>query len=104
MPKTKTNEIDNIREDVQSLKSNILELSKRVEAEGKLTAADLKVKAQDNLVDLKTTAQENIAKFQNYSKDQLETIEKEVKAKPAQSMAIAFGAGILLSALLRRRS
>ncbi len=104
MPSTKTNEIDNIRKDVKSLKSNILELSKQVEADGRTTASDLKLKAQENVDHLKEKAQENISNFQDYSKDQLAAVENEIKAKPGRSMAIAFGAGVLLSTLLSRRS
>jgi ElaB/YqjD/DUF883 family membrane-anchored ribosome-binding protein len=100
--KTKTTEIDNIREDVQSLKSSILALSKQVEADGKMTAANLKIKAAENVDTLRTKAQENIANFQDYSKEQLADVEKEIKAHPGRSIALAFGAGLLLSALMRR--
>jgi ElaB/YqjD/DUF883 family membrane-anchored ribosome-binding protein len=105
MPKTtkKPNEIDEIRSDLKLLSDNVKSLSKHVEAEGKTTAADLKIKAQENLSDLKVKTQENVANFQDYSRDQLEIVEKEIKAKPAQSVAIAFGAGLLASFLLSRR-
>lgn len=99
----KSNDMEDIRDDIKSLKDSILTLSKHVEADGKMTAAELKTKAQDNLDDLKTKAQENIANFQDYSRDQLKVAEKEIKAKPAQSVAIAFGAGLLASFLLSRR-
>lgn len=106
MPNTKTqtksNDIENIRSDVESLKTNIMALSKQVEAEGKLTAADVKAKAKDNIAELRQRMQENISNFQDYSKEQFAVAEKEIKRKPVQSVAIAFGVGVLLSALLRR--
>ena len=91
--KLKTTEMDNIREDIQSLKGNIVALSKKMEAEGRLSAAELKAKAMNN-----------VSSLQDYSKDQLAAVEKEIKAKPAQSVAIAFGAGLVLSLLMRRGS
>ena len=105
MPKTtkKLNEMDTIRNDLKTLSEGLKSLTKHVEAEGKTTAADLKIKAQENLSDLKIKAQENVANFQDYSRDQLKVVEKEIKAKPAQSVAIAFGAGVLASFLLSRR-
>lgn len=99
---TKSNDIENIRSDVESLKTNIMALSKQVEAEGKLTAADVKAKAKENITELRQRMHENISNFQDYSKDQFAVVEKEIKNRPAQSVAIAFGAGVLLSALLRR--
>ena len=103
-PKTmNTQEIDNIREDLKSLKDNVLVLSKKVEAEGKLTAAELKEKARENMTELKAKAQTKISDLQNYSAEQLKSVEKEIRNKPAQSVAIAFGAGLLASFLLSRR-
>jgi ElaB/YqjD/DUF883 family membrane-anchored ribosome-binding protein len=102
--KTKTNEIDNIRDDVQSLKSNILALSKQVGNEGKTTAASLGTKAYENVDHFKEKTLENISNLQDFSKDRLAAAETEVKTHPGRSMAIAFGAGVLLSALIRRRS
>lgn len=102
-PINDTKEIDNIREDLKSLRDNVLVLSKKVEAEGKMTATELKAKAQENMADLKTRAQEKISHLQDYSADQLKMVETEIKKKPAQSVAIAFGAGLLASFLLSRR-
>ena len=101
--KKPTDDMENIREDLKSLKDHIQSLSKQVEADSKLTAAELKMKAKENLDDFTTKAQKNIAHFQDYSREQLGNVEKEIKAKPAQSVAIAFGAGLLASFLLSRR-
>ena len=105
MPKTvqNLNEMDTIRADLKNLSSDLKSLTKHVEAGSKMTASDLKAKAQDNLSELKARTQANIADFQDYSRDQLKVVEKEIKAKPAQSVAIAFGAGLLASFLLSRR-
>jgi len=98
-----TDEIGTIRKDLEAISGDLKNLTKHVETQGKMTAADLKAKAQENYTHLKDKAQENITNLQDYSKDQLAVVEKEIRAKPAQSVAIAFGAGILLSALFRRK-
>lgn len=100
---TDINEIEGIRDDVTFLKNNIAALSKRIEAEGHVTASQLTEKAKENLHQLQDKAKENLAYFQDYSRDRLKNVEAEIKSHPAQSVAIAFGAGLALSYLLRRK-
>ena len=96
MPKTKTKttypEIDDIRDDLDSLKSNVVELTKHVKHDGEIQTR----KMQDAL---KTRLQE----MRISGRKQYQKVEKQVKAKPAQSMAIAFAAGVAASMLMRRR-
>lgn len=94
MPKaTKTYpEIDEIRDDLNSLKSNVFELTKHMKDDSaKQTRA-----AQKNV-------QSRLRSLQDSSKKQYEDMERRVIDKPAQSLAVAFAAGILTSALMRRR-
>ncbi len=89
MPKRKTTdhheEIENIREDIDSLKSNVVALTKTVKHE---------------VADTTATRLERIRKR---GKETMGRVEKDVKAKPMQSLAMAFGAGLVLSTLMRRR-
>jgi ElaB/YqjD/DUF883 family membrane-anchored ribosome-binding protein len=79
-------EAQNIKENVVGLARNIRDTSTdRVHV-----AADY---VRDRVEDLKGSGA-----------DALDKIETRIKAKPAQSIAIAFGAGLLASFLLGRRS
>lgn len=84
-------EIENIREDLDSLKSNIVELTKHIAADGNEQAQELKERALDQ-----------IAALQNTGLKQYKSFEKSVKSNPGQSVAMAFAAGLALSLLLRR--
>lgn len=84
-------EIEEIKQDIDSLKSNVVELTRHVQSEGRFQAGKISELAAQRLTDLKKSAQLEYLK-----------VEKAVKAKPGQSVAIAFGAGLLVSFLLRR--
>ncbi len=95
MPKNnKTNyqEIDDIREDISSLKSNIVELTKHLKNDAKSEAKDLK-----------ETTLNQIDQLKDSGANQYHQIEKQVKANPGQSVAIAFAAGVVASLLMNRR-
>ncbi|MBI1301924.1 MAG: hypothetical protein GC137_09750 [Alphaproteobacteria bacterium] len=94
MPKTKAtySEIDDIIEDLNSLKSNVVELTKHVKKDSRYQTEELRNVMFDRWEE-----------FQSSSKQRYKDIEKRVKAKPGQSMAIAFAAGLAASVLLRRR-
>ncbi|MGB0720359.1 MAG: DUF883 family protein [Bdellovibrionales bacterium] len=94
MPKQKSNypEIDDIRHDLDSLKTNVVELTKHVQRDGKVQTREIKNALSDRLEHL-----------QESGRVQYKNIEKQVKAKPAQSVAVAFAAGLVASMLLRRR-
>lgn len=85
-------EIDNIKEDIDSLKENTIELTKHVKKDGAAKTAELKAIASDNLEGLAKTG-----------KEKLKTVEKQVKANPLKSLAVAFVAGAILSSFIGRR-
>lgn len=87
-----TNGIDEIREDIDSLKSNIVELTRHMKAE---TGVRTEV--------LKNTVLGQVASLKNTGIAQYEKLEGQVKTKPAQSLAVAFAAGFIASYLLSRR-
>lgn len=94
MPKTKKtySEIDEIREDLDSLRGNVVELTKHLKRDGLEQAAEVSAVAKERLGELKMNGRR-----------QVKRIERQVKAKPAQSLAIAFATGIAASMLLRSR-
>lgn len=85
-------EIDEIRHDLESLKGNVVELTKHIKNDG-----------AHQTQEMKETLAKKIDKFKHYSEDQLHHVEDQVKAKPGQSIAIAFLAGAAASVLLGRR-
>lgn len=85
-------EIEEIKQDIDSLKSNVVELTKHMKSEGKDSAFKLGEAALSRYADLKKSAQLEYLKA-----------EKSVKSKPGQSIAIAFGAGLVAAFLLRGR-
>lgn len=85
-------EIEAIRQDLESLKTNVVELGEHVQAKGKDEA--------DRLGDM---ALERFSKLKRSAADEYHKAEKQVKAKPGQSIAIAFAAGLIASALFRSR-
>lgn len=94
MKKAKQNypEIEDIRDDLDSLKTNVVELTKHVKKDGIIQSKELKDVAIERLQDMKSTGKEQVKK-----------IERRVKEKPAQSIAVAFAAGLAASFLLGRR-
>lgn len=85
-------EIDDIRQDLDSLKNNVVELTRHLTKDGNAQVAQLGQALSNHLADL-----------QKSGKQQYKQIEGKVKEKPAQTLAIAFGAGVLASLLLGRR-
>lgn len=79
--KANNNTSQNIRNDAQSIKENGAHMAETIIEEG----------------------QHKYDQIKSYSAHYLEMLEEEVAAKPVQSMAIAVGAGMILSFLLKRR-
>ena len=96
MPKVKTQthypEIDDIREDLDSLKNNVIELTRAMKKDGAAKTEAVKDAAAHRIEDLKISG-----------KAQVKNMERHVKAKPAESIAIAFAAGLVTSFLIGRR-
>lgn len=81
-----------IKEDLRAIKDDSITLAKDLKQDGIEAARAVSNDVKDKMGDLKAQAS-----------TQLKTLEKEVKARPLQSMAIAFAAGALTSILLGRR-
>jgi ElaB/YqjD/DUF883 family membrane-anchored ribosome-binding protein len=94
MPKAKQNyaELADIKKDLSLLKKDTIKLAEHVKKDGVVQAEHLK-----------EVVTEQVSGLQDAGLDQLKSLEKRVKAKPAQSIAIAFAAGIVASILLGHR-
>ncbi|WP_340151178.1 hypothetical protein [uncultured Sneathiella sp.] len=86
-------EINELKEDLASLKSHVSELTASLKRDGVEGAEKLSARTKEKLGELKDRGQ-----------DGLHHIEDHVREKPGQSIAIAFAAGFLASMLLRNRS
>jgi hypothetical protein len=84
-------EIEEIRHDIESLKTNVVDLSRHIKSEGSFQASRLSEIALERLADLRKNAAFEYTRA-----------ERAVKAKPAQSVAIAFAAGLVTSLFFRR--
>lgn len=90
--KTEYSELDNIKDDLESLKSNVVELARHLQGHGLNKTQELAQRVKNGLAGL-----------QSQSRVQMERMETLIRAKPAQSLATAFVAGLVISMLLRRR-
>ena len=85
-------EIQDIRHDLDSLKNNVVELTKHIKQDGFKTTREIK-----------RAAWLRIGEARKSGEKQLKKVEASVKKEPAKSLAIAFASGLILSALMRRR-
>jgi len=94
--KTEYEEIKEIKDDLDSLKSNVVALTMHLQENGIQKARDLSDGIQDTAF---STANRIIAEGER----EIHAFEKQVKTNPGTSLLLAFGAGILVNALLSRR-
>lgn len=85
-------DVDGIKNDLYSLRDNVTELAKHLKEEGSEKSHQM---AEALLARLKEA--------QSVGRDQLQTLEVQVREKPLQSVAIAFLAGAITSFLFGRR-
>jgi ElaB/YqjD/DUF883 family membrane-anchored ribosome-binding protein len=89
--KTASPEIEDLKEDIASLKAHLETLSNSAKKNGLDEAEKLGDRAKEKLHELKSRGQDGIRK-----------VEGQVKEKPGQSLAIAFAAGFLASMVVLR--
>lgn len=84
-------EIDDIRHDLDSLKTNVVELTKHIKEDGK-----------DEVAALAKMAKKRVTKIQSAGKREIQKLEGEIKTHPMQSVAAALAAGFVLSFFFRK--
>lgn len=94
MTKQKQNfkEIDDIRDDLESLRNNVVELTKHVRRDG-----------SEQVNNIRTMAEERLAEASELGRQRYQTLRLRVQDKPEQSLALAFAGGLLASYLMARR-
>lgn len=85
-------EINDIKQDLDSLKDNVVELTKHLKQNSRIKTKQLK-----------RTAFKKFEGLSDTSKEQLKVLEAKVREEPAKALAFAFVGGVILSALLKRR-
>jgi len=85
-------EIQDIKNDLDSLKNNVVELTKHIKSDGADKSHQLAQDLSQRLLELKDSG-----------RSELDKVAQHVQQKPGQSLAIAFAAGLLASVLLGRR-
>lgn len=85
-------EIQEIRDDLNSLKDNVFELSRHI-----------KNNSGHHLEDAKHYAEKQLGKVRHAGVTALHKVEDRVTEKPGQTIALAFFAGLAASLLLGRR-
>lgn len=90
--KTAASSIDNIKEDIYTLKADVIELGRTVKSEGMKKIEEATIELQDKIDSLKTEGRDEIDKVQTY-----------INNNPNNAVGIAFAAGALVALLLSRR-
>lgn len=85
-------EIEHIREDIKSLKSNVVALTQHMKENG-----------SDQVAVLEARARKTARNLSKSGKQKYEKVENHVRENPAQSVMMAFCGGVLASYLLKSR-
>jgi hypothetical protein len=85
-------DMNGIREDIESLKANVMSLSKHLQRDGAAKASEVKTAINEGLDVLLSKGDKSIL-----------AIENEVKLNPRRALVMAFMAGFAINLLLSRR-
>ena len=85
-------EVKDIKQDIESLKGNTVDLAQHVKSDGV-------EKVKEGLERVEASADV----LKDIGRNEVERAEKHIKKNPMQSVAIAFAGGLALSLLLRGR-
>jgi ElaB/YqjD/DUF883 family membrane-anchored ribosome-binding protein len=100
-------EMEALKADVSKLSNDLREMLHTVGTQGKEKLIENKKRLESALKTLKGQAQEKFEDAREYicehGQEAMEKSRKQIKEKPLTAVGIAFGVGILLGALLRRR-
>lgn len=83
--------LDNIREDIYALKSDVIELGRTVKSDGLKKIEDATSELQDKIDNLKSQGSNEMVRLQDY-----------IRNNPNQSVAAAFALGAVFTFLMRR--
>lgn len=84
-------DLNDIREDLESLKDSVLSLSKHLQRDGKAKASEVKEVINEGLDSLLNSGDKSLS-----------ALESQVKDNPRRALIMAFAAGFAINLLLRR--
>lgn len=84
-------DISGIREDIESLKANVMSLTKHLQRDGKAKASEMSSALNESIDTLLSKSDKGIL-----------ALEAEVKDNPRRALVVAFMAGFAINLLLRR--
>lgn len=96
-------EVEDIKQDLKSLKTHAGELTEHVKAEGRAKVERMASRANEEMHHLKDRANEEMHHMKDVGREKLRTMESYVQENPVQSLVYAFLGGLAASFLLGRR-
>lgn len=94
--------MDTLRNDLTSLREQVQTLAKSVEENGSAVSKDLIVKLEKELEHYRKMAADKMHKMYEAGSASMENMGDHVRKHPLRCVAVAFGAGCVLSWLLRQ--
>lgn len=102
MSNTNENAIDAMREELQNLRGQIENIVKTAEDKKSEIGSDLVEKLSNELEKLRKNAGDQAHRLYNAGQAGFGEVEETVRKNPLASLAVAFGAGCILSCLFRQ--
>lgn len=96
-------DVDAIKDDLAALRSDLSATLKDVMAAGKAEAGDARERLEEAVRARLDLLEEAADRARDRAKDAVSAITEHVEEKPLQSLAVAFGAGLLFGMLMHRR-
>lgn len=94
--------VDNLREELSARFAQLEDLLKSVNSKGQDATSDLAARIAQELENCRHKAAQRAGQLRDYGQAGMEEVGEHVRQNPLASIAIAFGAGYLLSCLFRR--
>tara|TARA_R110002110_G_scaffold91964_12_gene239289 strand:- start:5522 stop:5821 length:300 start_codon:yes stop_codon:yes gene_type:complete len=94
---------DAIKKDIDDLRAVLNQLTSDVSELSKSTATNLKSQGEKKAAELKAGVQAGSQAAVEKGRESAAAIEGTVRERPFQSLMVAFGAGLILSQILRKR-
>lgn len=101
MADTNENAIDALRDELKNLRGQIENIVKTADGKKSEIGSDLVDKLSKELEKLRKNAGDQAQRIYNAGQDGLGEVEETVRKNPLVSLAVAFGAGCVLSCLFR---
>lgn len=93
--------IESLRSELESLRSQMENMVRSASAKGQDTAQDLAARIAHELKDYRHKAEAGAEKLRHYGQTGMDEVGDQVRKNPLVSLAIAFGAGCIVSCLFR---